>query len=46
MPEPKNPAAAEGGLLSHLIELRNRLLYALLAVGVVFGGLLPFANEG
>lgn len=45
MPEPKNPAAAEGGLLSHLIELRNRLLYALLAVGVVFGGLLPFANE-
>lgn len=32
-------------LVSHLIELRNRLLYALIAVTIVFIGLLPFANE-
>jgi sec-independent protein translocase protein TatC len=37
--------AAEGGFLSHLIELRNRLVYALGAIGVVFLALVPFANE-
>ena len=32
-------------LITHLIELRNRLLYSLVAVAVVFLVLLPFANE-
>lgn len=41
--QPASPA--EGGFLSHLLELRNRLVYALLAVGVVFLALVPFANH-
>lgn len=36
----KTEAAAEGSFLSHLIELRNRLLYALVAVAVVFAVLV------
>jgi len=40
---PESPA--EAGLLSHLIELRNRLIYALGAVGLVFLAMVPFANE-
>ena len=31
-------------LISHLLELRQRLLYAVLAVLAVFVALLPFAN--
>ena len=38
-PVPSSP------LVEHLIELRNRLLYCLLAVGIVFLGLLAFANN-
>lgn len=41
-------AAAAGGagsLVSHLIELRNRLLYAVVAIGVVFLALVPFSGE-
>lgn len=46
MPERNDPeAAAEGTFLSHLVELRNRLLYAVIAIGVVFVALLPFSNE-
>ena len=41
--QPETPA--EGGFLAHLIELRNRLLYTIVAVGVVFLALVPFANE-
>ncbi len=33
------------GLMSHLLELRLRLMRALLALGLVFAALLPFANE-
>ena len=36
---------AEGTLLSHLIELRTRLLRMVLAVLVVFIGLLPWADD-
>ncbi|OGI69119.1 MAG: twin arginine-targeting protein translocase TatC [Candidatus Muproteobacteria bacterium RBG_16_60_9] len=36
---------SEGSFISHLLELRNRVLYALIAVGVVFIGLVPFANQ-
>jgi sec-independent protein translocase protein TatC len=32
-------------LVEHLIELRNRLLYCLIAIAVVFLGLFSFANE-
>ncbi len=32
-------------LVAHLLELRNRLLYCLGALGVVFLVLLPFAND-
>lgn len=35
----------EEGLLSHLVELRSRLLRAVLAVLLVFGALMPFANR-
>ncbi|MBI5612652.1 MAG: twin-arginine translocase subunit TatC [Gammaproteobacteria bacterium] len=46
-PEPADPApaAASGSLISHLIELRNRFMYALIAVGLAFFALVPFANE-
>jgi sec-independent protein translocase protein TatC len=36
---------AEGTLVSHLIELRSRLMKAMLAIGVVFLCLVPFAQE-
>ncbi len=51
MSDAKNPApdnaepGAGGTFFSHLLELRNRLLYALVAVGVVFLALVPFAND-
>jgi len=38
-------SGAEATFLSHLIELRNRLFYAMLGVGAVCLALLPFANE-
>lgn len=37
-------ADAVGGLMSHLLELRLRLMRALLALALVFLGLMPFAN--
>ncbi len=42
---PNDRPAAEGTLLSHLIELRNRLVWSVLAIGAVFLALVPFANE-
>ncbi len=41
----KKPDASDGTFVSHLLELRNRLLYAVLGIGVVFLALLPFSNE-
>jgi sec-independent protein translocase protein TatC len=35
----------EGSFLSHLIELRDRLLKAVLSIGVVFAALVYFAND-
>ena len=35
----------EQSLMAHLLELRQRLLYAVIAVGGVFVLLLPFAND-
>ena len=37
--------AGEQSLMAHLLELRQRLLYAVIAVGGAFMLLLPFANE-
>ena len=37
--------AGEGSLLSHLIELRARLIRAIAGLLLVFLGLLPFANK-
>ena len=45
MAEPEKTGAPEGSLISHLLELRDRLLYAVIAIGVVFGALLPFTSE-
>jgi len=45
MAEPEKPAAAEGSLITHLLELRDRLLYSVIAIAVVFLGLIPFAGE-
>jgi sec-independent protein translocase protein TatC len=39
-----NAADGEQSLIAHLLELRRRLLYAVLAVVLVFLVLLPFAN--
>lgn len=36
---------AEGSLISHLIELRQRLVKSVCAIGVIFLCLAPFANE-
>lgn len=41
----QSDSTAEGTLISHLLELRDRLLRAILAVLVVFICLAPFANE-
>ena len=40
-----NEQLAEGTLISHLVELRSRLMRALLAVGVALLGLLPFSQD-
>ena len=45
MSEPAANPGPEGGFVSHLIELRNRLMYALGAVGAVFLVLAPFSNR-
>ena len=45
MAKQENPeSAADGSFISHLVELRNRLFYALIAVGALFLALLPFSN--
>jgi len=42
---PDDEVLEEGTLMSHLIELRRRLLRAVLAVAVICIGLLPFASR-
>ncbi|MFA7617576.1 MAG: twin-arginine translocase subunit TatC [Thiohalomonadaceae bacterium] len=43
---PREPQADnEQPLVTHLIELRNRLLHAVLAVLVIFAGLVYFSND-
>ncbi len=45
MSEPNHQEGGEQSLISHLIELRNRLLYSVLSVLIVFIGLSFYANE-
>lgn len=44
-PDPASAEAAEGSLISHLVELRARLIRAVAGLLLVFLGLLPFANK-
>ena len=46
MAEPEDPQSAEGSLISHLLELRDRLLYSVIAIAVVFGALMAFVGSG
>lgn len=41
----KEPPQAEMGFISHLIELRDRLLRSVIAVGIGFALMFPFAND-
>jgi sec-independent protein translocase protein TatC len=43
--EPEEEQLAEGTLISHLVELRSRLIRAMLAVGGVFVLLIPFSQQ-
>lgn len=45
MSAPEQEPGGEASFFSHLIELRERLLKALVAVGIVLLALLPFANK-
>ncbi|MAD28702.1 MAG: twin-arginine translocase subunit TatC [Woeseiaceae bacterium] len=45
MEENKEEELAEGTLLSHLVELRSRLLVIAIAVVIVFIALLPFSGD-
>ena len=45
MAEPNDANVPEGSLISHLLELRDRLLYAVIAIAIVFGALVPFSGE-
>jgi len=45
MAEQKEPSVAEGSFISHLLELRDRLIRAVLAVLVIFLALVAFAND-
>jgi len=44
-PDDSGEALAEGSLISHLIELRNRLLRAVIAVAIAFVPCAYFSNE-
>lgn len=44
-PEKSAETAGEQGLLSHLVELRSRLLRGVVALLLVFGALMPFSNR-
>lgn len=44
-PEPESESLAEGTLISHLLELRDRLLKALLAIGICFIPTATYMNQ-
>lgn len=41
----KTPDEVEGTFLSHLLELRNRLLYSIVGVLLIFFAIVPFRNR-
>ncbi|MFQ5761189.1 MAG: twin-arginine translocase subunit TatC, partial [Acidiferrobacterales bacterium] len=43
--EPEEHDAAEGTFISHLVELRNRLMHAIIVVLIVFVPLAVFAEK-
>lgn len=43
--QPQPPEHEEGSFVSHLIELRTRLIHTLIGILVVFLPLMPFAND-
>jgi sec-independent protein translocase protein TatC len=43
--EPEQEELAEGTLMSHLLELRSRLMWAVMSVVVVFACLVPFTQR-
>ena len=43
--DPSDTPLKEQPFVSHLLELRDRLLRAVIAVGIVFVALFPFAND-
>jgi sec-independent protein translocase protein TatC len=45
MSEPDSESLAEGTLISHLVELRQRLLKAVIAIAIVFAPCAWFAND-
>ncbi|HET7330480.1 twin-arginine translocase subunit TatC [Dyella sp.] len=45
MAEPELESDLQQGLFSHLLELRSRLIKAILALAVVLAALVPFANR-
>jgi len=45
MAKPNNNIESELPFLAHLVELRDRLMKAVLAVAVIFLALFSFSNE-
>jgi len=45
LPEEEEEALAEGSLVSHLVELRTRVMRAALAVFVLFVAMVPFSEQ-
>ena len=45
MAAPETESDLQQGLFSHLLELRSRLIKAILALAAVLAALVPFANR-
>jgi len=46
MSDPRESSASEESFISHLVELRDRLLRSLIAIGVMFGALCLYPGPG
>lgn len=44
-PQGQNEDEGSGGFLSHLVELRTRLLHAILCIVIIFAMLFPFSEQ-
>ena len=45
MTNEKDPSKNQAGFIGHLVELRNRLVHAILSILLIFIGLVYFAND-